>query len=72
MENKEIPWILCKDSLPDYDCECLILTCEPYCVFEICSYLKKKRKFTYWDYYNDCRGSYKSSDVKAWVELKKF
>lgn len=72
MENKEIPWTLCKDSLPDHDCQCLVLMPEPYSFFEICYYTKKRKRFTYWDHYNDCEDSYKSIEVKAWVELKQF
>lgn len=72
LNNMEMRWVLCEDRLPEHDCQCLILMKEPYSFFELCSYLNKKKKFRYWDDYNDCENYYKTSEVKAWVELKIF
>ena len=68
-------WKVAADGLPDEDGEYLVVVeglNKLIRYVEICSYDKKHKSFTRWDYYNDSICTYKKKDIKYWMKIPNY
>lgn len=66
-------WTYTSEKMPDTEGEYLVVViideATNHTFKDMCFYNPKKKKFTYWDHYDDTEKSYSKKDIKAWFKI---